>query len=69
MSNFLPLGMVMLWILVIAQGFIILVMLRHIGVLYEPIGPVGALTTASPLKIGRARLGSCSMIWLAGPSE
>ncbi len=52
MSNFLPLGMVMLWILVIAQGFVILVMLRHIGVLYERIGPVGALTTASPLKIG-----------------
>jgi methylamine dehydrogenase accessory protein MauD len=51
-SNFLPLGMVTLWILVIAQGFVILVMLRHIGVLYERIGPVGALAASSPLKVG-----------------
>jgi methylamine dehydrogenase accessory protein MauD len=41
-----------LCVLVIAQGMIIVVMLRHIGVLYERIGPVGALTTASPLTIG-----------------
>jgi methylamine dehydrogenase accessory protein MauD len=51
-SNLLALGVVTLWILVISQCLVILVMLRHIGVLYERIGPVGALAASSPLKVG-----------------
>jgi hypothetical protein len=52
MSNFGVVASIVLWLLVIAQGFVIVVVLRHIGVLYERIGPVGALTAASPLTIG-----------------
>ncbi len=45
-------SLIALWCLVIAQGVVIIAVLRHIGVLYERMGPAGALMTASPLAIG-----------------
>lgn len=45
-------SLVALWSIVIAQSVIIVVMLRHIGVLYERMGPSGALVMPSPLAIG-----------------
>lgn len=52
MGDVQSLAMAALWVVVIVQAFLLVVMLRHIGVLYERIGPVGALTAGSPLKIG-----------------
>ncbi len=52
MNGFESISLLVLWPLALAQGFVIFVMLRHIGVLYERIGPVGALTAQSPLAIG-----------------
>lgn len=52
MSQFESWSLLILWALVIVQGAVIVAMLRHIGVLYERMGPTGALMTASPLAIG-----------------
>lgn len=45
---------IVLWIAVLALGGVVLALLRQIGVLYERIAPVGALTGASGPKVGEA---------------
>lgn len=67
MSQFGLAAVMVLGVLVIAQSFILVVILRHIGVLYERIGPVGALMTSSPLAVG-ARAPAFELPDLAGRS-
>ena len=83
MNGFESISLLLLWPLALAQGFVIFVMLRHIGVLYERIGPVGALTAQSPLAIGervpintraglrqlRAQLWTRPGVFLSGATE
>jgi len=50
--NFLMVSTVLLWICVIALVFVVLMLLRQVGVLYERVAPAGALMMNRQLKAG-----------------
>jgi methylamine dehydrogenase accessory protein MauD len=52
MMDALLISNVLLWILVLAMAFVILALVRQIGVLYERVAPVGALMIGSGPKVG-----------------
>lgn len=52
--NFLIASQIMLWVAVLALGFLCLVLARQIGVLHQRIAPAGALTLRQALKVGDA---------------
>lgn len=52
MNSLLVISNVLLWVLVVGLFFLVFVLTRQIGVLYERIAPAGALMLEQRLKIG-----------------
>ena len=53
-SQAITVSMISLWIVVLLMAFVIWALARQLGVLHERLGPVGALSLQSGLKIGEA---------------